>query len=99
MRLLLDTHLLLWAAGDLARLSQAARTLIRDPGTTPVFSVVSIWEVAIKRALARPDFRTDSRVLRRALLDNGIRNCLFSAPMPSKSRGCPFSTKTRSTAS
>lgn len=71
MRLLLDTHLLLWAAGDATQLSRAARTLILDPNTVPVFSVVSIWEVAIKRSLDRPDFRTDSRVLRHALLASG----------------------------
>ena len=71
MRILLDTHLLLWAAGDARQLSGAARALILDPDTVPVFSVVSIWEVAIKRALDRPDFRTDSRVLRHALLGSG----------------------------
>ena len=71
MRLLLDTHLLLWAAGDASQLSQAARTLILDPNTVPIFSVVSIWEVAIKRALDRADFRVDSRLLRDGLLNNG----------------------------
>jgi PIN domain nuclease of toxin-antitoxin system len=38
---------------------------------TPVFSVVSIWEVAIKRGLGRKDFSVDPRLLRRGLLDNG----------------------------
>ncbi|GJE55786.1 MULTISPECIES: type II toxin-antitoxin system VapC family toxin [Methylobacterium] len=71
MRVLLDTHLLLWGAADPDRLSAAARQLMVDPGTSPVFSVVSIWEVAIKRGLGRANFRTDRRVLRRALLDNG----------------------------
>lgn len=71
MKLLLDTHLLLWAANDSQRLSEAARAAIADPANTLVFSVASIWEVAIKRALGRPDFRTDSRVLRRALIENG----------------------------
>ncbi|WP_210245085.1 type II toxin-antitoxin system VapC family toxin [Methylobacterium haplocladii] len=45
--------------------------IIDDPAIALVFSVVSIWEVAIKRGLGRANFRTDSRVLRRALLDNG----------------------------
>lgn len=73
MRIILDTHLLLWSSEDASQLSSGAIAIIDDPTITLVFSVVSIWEVAIKRALARPDFQTDSRVLRRALLDNGYQ--------------------------
>jgi PIN domain nuclease of toxin-antitoxin system len=72
-RLLLDTHLLLWAAeGDANRsMPKDAATLIDDDGNTLLFSAASIWEVAIKSALGREDFRTDPRMLRRGLLDNG----------------------------
>jgi PIN domain nuclease of toxin-antitoxin system len=49
MRLLLDTHLLLWAAGPLTRLSSQARQLITDPDNELSFSVASIREIAIKR--------------------------------------------------
>ena len=71
MRFLLDTHLLLWAAGPLERLSPQARRLLDDLDNELSFSVVSLWEVAIKRGLGRDDFRTDPRLLRRGLLDNG----------------------------
>ena len=71
MKLLLDTHLLLWAASAPERLSAAARALIDDPANTPIFSVASLWEIAIKRGLGRPDFDVDPRRLRRGLLDNG----------------------------
>lgn len=71
MRLLIDTHLLLWAAGDPGRLSGRARTLLDDPANELVFSAASLWEVAIKRGLGRDDFRVDARLLRRGLLDNG----------------------------
>ena len=71
MKLLLDTHLLLWAAGAPERLSATARALIDDPANTPIFSVASLWEIAIKRGLGRPDFEVDPRRLRRGLLDNG----------------------------
>lgn len=71
MKLLLDTHLLLWAAGTPERLSAVARLLIDDPENELWFSAASIWEIAIKRGLGREDFRVDPRVLRRALLDNG----------------------------
>jgi PIN domain nuclease of toxin-antitoxin system len=71
MKLLLDTHLLLWAAGELRRLSKQARTLIDNPDNELLFSAASLWEVAIKRSLGRGDFRVDARLLRRGLLDNG----------------------------
>src|SRR6476660_1132487 len=71
MKLLLDTHLLLWAAGEPRRLSKQARTLIDNPDNELLFSSASLWEVAIKRGLGRADFRVDARLLRRGLLDNG----------------------------
>ena len=71
MKLLLDTHLLLWAAGEPQRLSKQARTLIDNPDNELLFSAASLWEVAIKRGLGREDFKVDARLLRRGLLDNG----------------------------
>ena len=71
MRVLLDTQVLLWAAGVPARLSDDLRALIEDSRTEPVFSAASIWEVAIKNGLGRKDFRADPRILRRGLLESG----------------------------
>lgn len=71
MKLLLDTHLLLWAAGAPRRLSAAARKLINDPSNQLLFSAASLWEIAIKRGLGRDDFKVDPRLFRRGLLDNG----------------------------
>lgn len=71
MKLLLDTHLLLWAAGQPNRLPLAARRLIESTNNELLFSAANIWEVAIKRALGRSDFQADPRLLRRGLLDNG----------------------------
>ena len=73
MKLLLDTHVLLWAAGQPDRLPAAARTLLDDPQNEPVFSAASLWEIAIKSGLGRDDFQVDARLLRRGLLDNGYR--------------------------
>ena len=70
MKLLLDTHLLLWAAGEPQRLTEQARTLIDNPDNELLFSAASLWEVAIKRELGRKDFLVDVRLLRRGLLDN-----------------------------
>lgn len=71
MKMLLDTHLLLWAAGVPEKLPSRARTLLDDPSIQPIFSSASIWEIAIKSHLGRVDFQVDVRLLRRGLLDNG----------------------------
>lgn len=71
MRFLLDTQVLLWAAGVPERLSNGVLDLIEDPSTVLVFSAASIWEIAIKNGLGRKDFRVDPRLLRRGLLENG----------------------------
>jgi PIN domain nuclease of toxin-antitoxin system len=71
MKLLLDTHLLLWAAGQPKKLSRKARTLIEAPDNELFFSAASVWEVVIKRGLGREDFKVDPRLFRRGLLDNG----------------------------
>lgn len=73
MKLLLDTHLLLWAAGSPERLSAAALSLLEDPKNELLFSAASLWEITIKRGLGRTDFQVDARVLRRGLLDNGYQ--------------------------
>lgn len=72
MRLLFDTHLLLWAAANSPRLPKRARALLGPgSGTRRVFSAASVWEVAVKRSLERPGLAVDPRALRRGLLDNG----------------------------
>jgi PIN domain nuclease of toxin-antitoxin system len=71
MKLLLDTHLLIWVAADHPALPDEARTVVEDEDNTLYFSVASIWEVVIKSTLGREDFQVDARVLRRSLLDAG----------------------------
>src|SRR6185437_173434 len=71
MKLLLDTHLLLWAAYAPQRIPKAAQELIEDQTNDLLFSAASIWEIVIKRGLERADFQVDPSLLRRGLLDNG----------------------------
>jgi PIN domain nuclease of toxin-antitoxin system len=71
VKLLLDTQLLLWAAGQPERLSRAARKLLNEPRNELLFSAASLWEVAIKTTLGREDLHVEPRLLRRGLLDNG----------------------------
>ena len=71
MRALLDTHLLLWAAGAPERLPLVAAEIIEDENNGLVFSAASLWEVATKAALGRTGFTVDSGLLRRGLVENG----------------------------
>ena len=73
MNLLLDTHVLLWAASEPQRLSAKARNMLLDPANQLVFSAASLWEISIKSSLDRTDFKVDSRRLWRMLLVNGYR--------------------------
>jgi PIN domain nuclease of toxin-antitoxin system len=76
---LLDTHILLWAAGEPHRLSGRARMLLADPHNTLVFSAASIWEVSIKSALGSDAFHVSSAVLRRGLLEAGYQELEISS--------------------
>lgn len=71
MNCLLDTHLLLWAAGEPQKLSVKALHWIENPENVLYFSPASFWEIAIKNQLGRADFKLDARLLKRGLLDNG----------------------------
>ncbi|PZX09791.1 PIN domain nuclease of toxin-antitoxin system [Palleronia aestuarii] len=71
MSLLLDTHILLWAVSNAARLPEEVRARLEDLAETLVFSSASLWEIAIKSALNRSDFRIDGSLLRRSCLDAG----------------------------
>lgn len=71
MKLLLDTHILLWAAGEPAKLSESARNLLTSPENALFFSAASLWEIVIKRGLGREDFKVDPRRLRKMLIVHG----------------------------
>lgn len=71
MRVLLDTHILLWATALPGRLPFAVASILQSADTRPYFSVVNIWEVAIKAALGRSDFTVEPDKLRHRWLDNG----------------------------
>ncbi|MDL2322327.1 type II toxin-antitoxin system VapC family toxin [Desulfosarcina sp. OttesenSCG-928-B08] len=77
MKLLLDTHILIWAAAGM--LPEQALKLVTDGDNTLYFSPASIWEIVIKKGLGRPDFKIAPEVLRRGLLDNQYQElCITS---------------------
>lgn len=78
MRLLLDTHLLLWAAAG-SGLSTTAVELINDPDNQLFFSAASIWEIAIKSGLGRPEFDLDAGVFRRELLESSYEEMAITS--------------------
>ena len=78
MRLLFDTHLLLWIAYDSARVPKACRALLDDPEHTLLFSAASIWEVAVKQTKSRADFTADATLLRSELLEADYLEVLIS---------------------
>ena len=71
MRLLLDTHVLVWCLSGDRKLPPATAELVRDPATDVYFSAVSIWEVAIKSALGK--MRVDANVMLKYLVDEGFK--------------------------
>jgi len=79
MKLLLDTHILLWAAGDPKKLPVKIRKLIEDEENTLFFSAASLWEIVIKNGLGRSDFQIEPRMFRASLIDNGYLEVLITS--------------------
>ena len=71
MKLLLDTHILLWAAGQPEKLSESSRNHLTSSENSLFFSAASIWEVVIKMGLGREDFKVDPYRLRKMLVVHG----------------------------
>jgi PIN domain nuclease of toxin-antitoxin system len=89
VKLLLDTQVLLWAAGQPKRLPTAARRLLTDVRHELWFSAASLWEVTIKAQLGRADFVVAPRVLRRGLLENGYRELAVTSEHAVQVEGLP----------
>ena len=51
MKVLRDTHIALWTLLDSEKLPIEARNLINQENVEPVFSLISMWEIAIKHAI------------------------------------------------
>jgi PIN domain nuclease of toxin-antitoxin system len=71
--LLLDTQLLVWVGYAPQRLDRSLAAELVDRRRDISFSVVSLWEVAIKASLGRDDFQVNPPALRLGLLEQGFR--------------------------
>jgi len=72
MRVLLDTHVLLWALAEPVRLDPETRAAIESGEVEVLFSAASIWEIAIKAGLGRSGFAFDPAEIARAAIDTGF---------------------------
>src|ERR1700759_4310376 len=72
MRVLLDTHVLLWALAKPHRLDAETRATIESGATEVLFSVASIWEIAIKAGLGRADLAVKPAEIARTAVDIGF---------------------------
>ena len=79
MNVLVDTHLMLWAAYAPERLSPVAHARLIDEELCPCVSAASIWEIVIKAGLGRTDFQVDPATLRAGLAANGWKELPVTA--------------------
>ena len=72
MRVLLDTHVLLWALAEPSMMDAQTRAAIEAGDNEVLFSAASIWEITIKAGLGRLDFAFEAADIARAALDTGF---------------------------
>jgi PIN domain nuclease of toxin-antitoxin system len=90
MRFLLDTHLVIWVPVSGPRLSRSARAVLNDPTNELIFSVVSLWEVTIKRSIGKIDSKIDPRIIRHELLAMGYDELPVLAQHAVEADALPF---------
>jgi len=74
LKILLDTHVALWALADRSRLSPAARALLEDPENECWVSSASAWELAIKVRLGKHRLAFPLAELEEAIEEAGFRS-------------------------
>ena len=89
MRLLRDTHVLLWAISDPARLDDTTRDLLEDAANEVLFSAASIWEIAIKARLKRADFTARPEQIAREARLTGFVELPISADVAARVADLP----------
>lgn len=93
MNLLVDTHLLLWAASDQQKLSKKAKKWLDDESNDLYYSSASLWEIAIKSSLGRSDFQVNTTQLRRGLRENGYQELPVTGEHAIALQGLPMAHK------
>ena len=78
MKLLLDTHALLWWLSDDPSLGGGARDVIADPGNDVLVSIVSLWEIVVKARIGK--LRADIRTVTAAVEEGGFMRLDLAVP-------------------
>jgi PIN domain nuclease of toxin-antitoxin system len=94
VKILLDTHALLWWLTDDAQLGPQAREFVEDPGNDVLVSMVSLWEMAVKTRIGKleADIRQIADAVQQdgfTLLDIRVTHLLTLAGLPLRHRD-PF---------
>ena len=79
MRILLDTHILLWVLIEPSRIDRETRETLESGAEEVLFSAASIWEIAIKSRLGRADFAIVPGEIARAARDSGFAELLIGS--------------------
>ncbi|UOP07549.1 type II toxin-antitoxin system VapC family toxin [Alysiella crassa] len=90
MKYLLDTHILLWAASDSPKLNLAIRQILENKNNELYFSVVNIWEIAIKKSIGKLHLPIPTSAFRRLLLENGYRELAITGTHAMATETLPF---------
>ena len=80
MRVLLDTHALVWSVANSSRLSPVAHNLIDDPSVAKLVSMATLWEIAIKVRLRKLEFGVEFNALVGLIEDEGLATFLPITP-------------------
>jgi PIN domain nuclease of toxin-antitoxin system len=72
VRILLDTHILIWALLGSRKLPKEAANTIADGGNEVLFSAANIWEIAIKRQIGRMEFSMEAQPIADAAIETGF---------------------------
>jgi len=89
LKLLLDTHIILWLAGAPEKLSESTHALLQESDNSLFFSAARIWEIVIKLGLGRKDFKVDPSRLRKMLTQNGYAELPITAEHALKIESLP----------
>ncbi len=80
MKLLLDTHIALWAISDSKRLNEDVRALLENEENTVYYSLASVWEVAIKRKIHPEQMPMDEEVFVSLCEETGFERLYIRLP-------------------
>lgn len=73
MKVLIDTHIALWALMDDPKMPKEAEKILMDENNDIYYSTVSVWEVAIKHSIRPDDMIVDGRLFEKGCEDNGYK--------------------------